>query len=915
MDIVKLLRINGESDEANGALIRDVGEEYPVFLESLTNTTYFPVLLESGYQFVGLPYNFKKDGTSIFELPVEDYVASEKELEQMYNGIGAPTSYEDLKKKMVAEEVTTIPMPPTKYTITTREEFIKYLEDIQSISLDDDFLPINYFVAPQARFNLAEYCSDSMSKYTQIMSARREMSLPKFIKLFNWLKQFGLTDNATSQDVLDAYFAWGLDGLNAPIIAKRRQQQPNILNGNNNTMVPSYRATHGFIDSAGNQLTPDNAPGVRWELPSNSPNYLNSVTQSIPVGDTKVQEYRCKVPTTVTILEGPNYNIYYNPDCLVLLLRMFLSLRVKSPVAETNLPLDLALPHNREELLKHCYMEALARELCSKRLLKVDVSSYKALYNCGANPYSALTYVATYDDMDKEVKNADSDTVMVTYRDIEDFINGGLVEEAAREYLQGILDGSINIDNIHLAKQTESSVNTDSAFSEIYALHHVMGVSLEDIHKRISNITEDAQALVFQNGGIKHTMDVTRLKYSMNGYLSDIQGYDLKNAEKCTAFIYVTNVAREVGSETARRHVGIEFFMVVRKPEVNKLIDKLAEKFEERVSYKLSDVNEQAKMRRLKNMFCLSRYFEIAMKGKITWPKGLGGDVEDVPFDMQRSFMATLQRKIENIVTFCSFTIQGTSSRDIGFNMYCTNAYVTPEYVIPRKGYTIHEVPFFALWYNYASTAPEIYAQLIDIGALPRNFQSWSTRYDAEMFKSRTFKEMVSDDTLTYYAKHATEEQRTWPTNLEFDCVTHPIEYMFQGIERPEKDKITLSMPRDGEPSVRIGAFKDITHDDLKDIMYPDTELEEPDQYIRQFAGFSAEAFEYCDDVISKIPFGDNCELVVNEGSQTVYVPKQSRTINFRQLTEVMKDYNIVHVYDRMYMFRSLDGKLWEVRI
>lgn len=915
MDIVKLLNINGESDRANGALINDAGEEYPVFLESLTNTVYFPILLESGYKLTGLPHNFKKDGMSIMELPVEEYTANDEELSRLYNGIGAPMSYEELKKHISEDEVATIPMPPVNYTITTREEFIKYLDDIKDISLDDDFMPINYFVAPQARFNLAEYNSDSMSKYTQLMSARREMSLSKFLRLFNWLKQFGLSDNASAQDVLDAYFAWGLDGLNAPIIAKRRQQQPNLLNGNNNTMVPSYRVTHGLIDSAGNQLTPDNAPGVRWELPSNSPNYLNSILEGVPVGDTVVQEYKCKVPTTVTILEGPNYNIYYNPDCLTFLLRMFLSLRVKSPVAATNLPLELALPHNRDALLKYCYMEALARELCDKRLQKNDVSSYKALTICGANPHSALTYVATYDDMDKEIKNPDADTLRVTFRDIDDFVNGGNVDEPVREYLQGIVDGVINIDSVHLAKQSESSVNTSSAFNEIYALHNVMGIPLKDIHTQINSITEDTPTCLFQSNNIKHTMNTSKLKYSMNGYLSDIQNYDLKNAEKCTAFIYVTNAAREVGSEKCRRHVGIEFFMVVRKKEVNALIDELAAKYDERVAYKISDAMSRAKLEKLKYMFCLSRYFEIAMKGHITWPANLGGDVEEIPFDTQRKYLSTMQRKIENIVTFCSFTIQGTTSKSIGFNLYCTNAYITPEYVIPRKGYTIHEVPFFALWYNYEYTNPDIYAQLVAIGALPKNFKSWSSRYESEQFKVRDLMSSVSTDTLTHYAMHASKEQADWPANLEFDCVMHPIEYMFPGLERQEKDKEVLAQPREGMPVVRLGAFKDLSYDDMKNIIYTDDVIEEEDQYIRQFIGFSAEAFEYCDDVIAKMPEGDNCELVVNESSRTVYVPKQNRTIDYRQLTEIMGDYNIVHVYDRMYMFRSLDGKLWEVRI
>ena len=101
----------------------------------------------------------------------------------------------------------------------------------------------------------------------------------------------------------------------------------------------------------------------------------------------------------------------------------------------------------------------------------------------------------------------------------------------------------------------------------------------------------------------------------------------------------------------------------------------------------------------------------------------------------------------------------------------------------------------------------------------------------------------------------------------------------------------------------------------MKDILYPDVLDSDDDQYIRMFRGFDAEAFNLCDDVLAKIPSGDGCELVVDVNRGSVYIPSQGRSINFRQLTEVMNDFNIVHVYDRIYLFKSQDGQLWEVKI
>lgn len=916
MEIVKLLRIPGQDSKPSAVLINDQGEEYPVFLESLTNTVYFNVLLESGYKFIGFPYQFKKDGMLLSDLPVEDYNPTDEEMEAMYNSIGAPMAYDELKAHISDEEVVGIETPPTHYTITTREDFIEYLDTIKDTYLVDDFMPINYFVAPAARFTSEEFLAEKNNKYVQTMNQRRQMSYPKFMKLFNWLKQFGLNDNASEMDVLDAYFAWGMDGISVPIISKRREQRPQALTGNPNAPVASYRWTQGFIDSNGNLLTPDNLSGIRWELPSQSPSYVQDVTQSLGVGDTVVQAFRCKIPTDVSVMEGSNYTLTYNADCAVIFLRVCTSISVESLVNAGTIPLRLAIPKNRQEFIDHCYMEALAKMLYKKRRCKVAVSSYKALTVCGANPYTALDYVATYDGAYRSsyTGKETEDMIRLDTDDIRTYLNGGTVDEPVKDYLDGIIYGTVNIDKLAIAKNSEASVNTTSVYNEIYALHYVFNIPLSEIYKKFEAITENDNFIVFEAKGLKHTMQVSQLKYSLNGYLSDIQNYDLTNAEKCTAFTYIVNVAREVGSEDYHRHVGIEFYMVLKRGRVNDLLDKLIQMYESAIDFNVSNAQEQAQLRKLKHMFALSRYFEAALNGTITMPDKLGGKVTQLTFDEQSTYAANLQKKIENLTAFCSYTVQSTSASTLSFNLYCTNAYVTPEYIVPRKGYKIHEASFLALWNDYSYSNPAVYAQLVGVGAIPQRFRSWSTRYEAEQFITRNIYEASSDDTLTKYAQKSVKEQNDWPKNLEFTCVEHPIEYLFPGVEHAERPEIQIA-PREGMPVVRIGGNREIEYEDMKFVIYPDTEEEEEDQYIRQFTGFSAEAFEICPDILSKIPAGNNCDLMVEANSESIYVTAQERYINFRQITEILNDYDIVHVYDRTYLFRSLDGKLWEVRI
>lgn len=912
MKIVKLLRVNGSS-EPNAALINDVDQEYPVFLESLHNAVYFNELLNSGYVLTGMPYAFVKDGVSIYQLPVEDFEPTEAQLGEMYNYIGASLPFDEIKSHIDDSVAITRDTPPTQYTITTRKEFLDYLDTISTISLEDDFKPLNYFVSPEARFSMKEYRAPEYARYVEIISRRRTMSLAKFHKLFAWLTKFGMSERAQPLDVIDAYFAWGIDGVDFPIIASHRENREAELSAGS-TATPCYRKTPGFIDSRGNIFTPSKEAGVRWDVPSSSPTYIQDVTSQIPVGDSAVCEFQCRIQQPITVLEGTQYNAYYSQDRLILLRVQYPTLRVVSPITLGNVSLELALPYKKQELRDYCFIDALAKMLYDKRRCRVQVSSYKALTICGTNPKTAMNYIATQDEMDKSSNDGESFTVM-DY-DIAAFLNGDQVGENASDYLNGILDGTINIDNIANAKEAESHVSTQSTFNEIYALHYVMGIPLMDIYEQFNDLTDSDTTLVFTNGDYKHTMAVAPLRMRINGYLSDIQNYDLKCAKDCTVFNYVINAAREVGVNECDRHVGIEFYMTVIKPQVKDILDKIAEFYVDKVTSSIADVREREQMLSLRHMFKLSRYYEIALNGTCTLPDKLGGEVIRVPYEQSQQLMKYVSRRIENITTYCSYTVGGSTSRDMTLDMYCVNAYVTPERVIPRKGYTIHEAAFYALWNDYSRTNPELHAQLVGTGVLPQGFQSWSSRYYTEQFVNRDMFNTADIDSLVYYNSNAVTEQQTFPAEYEFHNVPHPIEYLFPGIYgNLDEDLRKLPAPRDGAVVVRLGYTRELTIDDMKSYLYPEEVEEDPEQYLKEFQGLNAHGFVICEDIIDKMPVATLAQITVSSDKEFVYLPNEDRVVNFRDIPQYADEYGVVHLYDRLYLFLSSDGKLWEVRV
>ena len=616
------------------------------------------------------------------------------------------------------------------------------------------------------------------------------------------------------------------------------------------------------------------------------------------------------------------FNIQYSEELLVMQLQTYPSIMVESPVSVNSyIALNLALPNNREALVEHCTIDALARMLYDYRKPAIRVSSYDALKAVGCNPRTVLDYIVTKYDMSRETNVITEDSAPQIFDfDIDHYLAGEPVAEDVKAFLDDVVSGVFNIDEIAQGKQAEASVNTTNVFREIYALHNVMGIGLQEIYDKFRSITPDVKRITFSDGEIQHTMDVSPMIYSIVGYKHDLMHYDFDNAKNCTFFTYVTLVAREVGDERAKRHVGIEFYLVNKKfGPVRDVIAELKKMWEDKVAYMIPDVTKQASNMRLADMFALSRYFEIALNGTITWPNQLGGAVEPAMPSMIATCRKYLERKIESITTYCSFTANTASARALTFNAYCTNAYITPEYVIPRSDAPIREIPFYSAWYDWRNNSPEVWQQLVNANVIPADFQSWSSRYASEQFVQRDILSLDSPDSLLYYYNHAIEAVSSYPVDKDFISVTHPMEYMFPGLygdAEPYADCDDLQVPRQGDPVVRIGLCRNITKADYEDKLIPSESIAVKDSYIRPYRGFDASILIAVPDVFSKIPAQSENSLTVMERSESVYVSDTGEVMNFRRIVELdMQKYAISHIYDRTYLLRSTDGKLWELHI
>lgn len=921
MEIKKRLQ-TPDSKEVNAVLLNDEGEEYPVFLESLHNTIIFPMLIDSGYVLTSLPYGFSKNGLDFDMLPLEKFTPDSHTEELMYNSIGTKMEQTEITKHVQVSEAR-LPIPQTNYTIFTREDLITYLENTKLAQLDEDFMPLNYFVAPDARFTLDEWRDSANFEYVELISNRRKMSLKKFHNLVNALLKINLPANYTVMDVLDAYFAWGIDGLQFDAVNRRRESRAFRLVPNRNVNAPMYDKTFGFVDGSRNILVPENRRNVQWRLSNKDPKYLDAITNGLKPNDTVLVNFMAQTKQDVTILEGNTYNVRYSPDLLIIQLQTYPTLLVKSPVSSNQyLDLSLALPNNREALYEHCIIQALAKMLYDYRKPTVRISSYDALKVAGCNPRTVLDYIITKYDMSRDVKEKTEDAAPQIFDyDIDNYLSDPkTLTDEIRGFLDDVVEGIFNIDEVSAGKEIEASVNPEVVYGEIYALHYVMGIPFKEIYDQFRTIGEGVNELIFSNGKISHRVDVAPLRYSLSGYKRDVMSYDLQNSKDCTFFTYVTLIAREVGDERARRHVGIEFYLVNKKfAAVKDVLEELEKRYESKVYSMIPDVTLQAKQMRMVHMFALSRYFEIAFKGTITWPKAIGGEVEPATQERIDTCRRYLERKIENITAYCAFTARTENSKALTFNAYCTNAYITPEYVIPRSDTaSIREIPFYAAWFDWKSVQPQTWQAMVSAGIVNADFIPWENRYISEQFVQRAMTAMDSTDSLMYYYEQSNDELKAYPNDKDFISVTHPIEYMFPGLQGEERlnDMDNLPAPREGDPVVRLGITHDLKKADYVDKLLPTETVSVKDSYIRPFSGFDAMTLMTVENVFDMIPSLSDNSLTVMERSETIFAPDTGSVMHFSRITELdAAKYGIVHICDRNYMFRSTDGKLWEVRI
>ena len=840
MEIRKLYKANGAA-EANAVLLFDSGEEYPVFLQSLHNTILFYEMLNSGYVLAGLPYDFVKDGVSIMSLPVEEVTFDDNTMQLMYDSIGTKVDQQELLSHVDTNIARGVPIPPTRYTIHTREEFEKYLALYEKMQPEDDFMPINYFVAPEARFSPTEYISPSNGPKVQIISRRRTMSITKFQKLVKWLEGFGLSPNATFLDVLEAYFAWGIDGMNETIITKSRQPYPYFFNLNSayashsNLLTPLTRGTLGLVNTSGMWKAPINERGLNWTTATDNPKDFMDRCSRIPVGQSEVLKLKAPATQELVVFEGTSIKIQFSRDNLVFAREIFPTIQVQAihSVSEYIDP-ELALPRNKELMYEESMMRALAKTVYMLRHETFFVSSFDLLRAMGASTYSAIQAILQKNqmldfDMDfsaatKRLKSIDelggkmldADSLgtgadaldRVEYDSAKSWLDGkrdpeGTFGAACDEVIRNIVNGDINTDGLADAIFFSGRNTQESIYEEIFVIHKVLGFSLEDIYNRIVNMDPKNRMIEFTGEGFTYTLNCAPSTAIEMAARRDMARYRTEQAEHAIMFYFVKTVAREVTVRNEdgsipdyARPIGVEYLYVYPQKKNKELVESILRGIEEELMKAVANTPGISRERYkefnvLKREFAMQRWFSIFFNkdGHYNLPKSLGGGV--LSGNQWRSDIVRLTEDgIDSVVTLSKYAMFNHTTRGDGtpdhFRIYCANAFVGEDFVCPYPEQYVREVPFHAIWLNFDQ---ERRNELISKRVIYATDIPWSIKHAhyswacyATKQKKDDFTVMDDPDSLYAYFNTANKEITEWPTTLEFKTTTHPVYAKYPGM-------------------------------------------------------------------------------------------------------------------------------------
>lgn len=891
MDIKRLLTRGGQPFAAE---VVDGTETYKVFLEALGSTVILPELIKSGWQLVALPLKLVKNGIPLEKLPKMEYSPSIEEEQDMYDMLHDEMPMDERKKLISRDNVQTVELSEGVYTIQTREEFLSYLEQTDKIHLAEDFLPINYFVHPTALFTWAEYKDPDNREWVAKLERRRHLTLAQFDNFRAWAVQHGLKSDYTAMDLTSFYFQWGICGLNAQVLsrhtvdsASRRELRAGIGDARK-----LYTYDYGLIDRYQREYR---KPGTERYKPVDSQEAvrISTLLQGKEVTPIRLQQVAIE---QVEEWETPEGSICFNPRYLLVGGTSYAPLSAQGK--HGTIAPHFWNPSSEPAMNEDMYLHALAEEFIDRRLVRCDVSSYRALCESGCSPLSALLYMRDVMGLENVDPANLEELVPISTADIINYLKGEQVADGVRETLEDMRLGATNIDAVQGGIRSDSSQTADKIYAMFYCAHHIFHIPLEDIYKKVVEFDGHTE-VTFTDG--EHVLRVPSapIDLAYKGFLSDKADYRREAVESANCYLWVDRVAREMGPADASRHVGVLCYYASNTGRTSSHIAGLMEVFQAKVKEKVTDPRAQEAMNKYAKLFAVNAFFTGAMQGFYQFPEELDKDVVFLSSEERAAYRDCITGPcVEDTVSIADEAIYPGYPRE--WKWYCVNAVVQPTKVTPRFGFTVRETNLLAVWYNL--TSHPRYREFVKRRLLDPGDTCWSTLSATNPLFRQGRNPALG---LSNYVEQAQQALEDYDHARKFTGVPHLLETAYPTLA-PDDNESYAPAGLNEQYVFQLGEAHVLRHQKEEE---PVRITEHPP--IHKFLGLSAEDFFYT---------GGEFTLPVRVGKKPISVLGDLfvdghviRPADVEKLDSTQ--YPVSHLCGRRYLVCDVVGDYWVVEV
>jgi hypothetical protein len=748
-------------------------------------------------------------------------------------------------------------------------------------------------VHPTALFTLEEFKAPINNKYVQLLNNRRQLSLVQFENFRKWALDNGLKPDFTELEFVSFYFQWGICGLNTTILTKKIKEYRIRLDVFANDV--DVQCTGFWLIDRFQQTYP--TPGTEMYTLVN-PKEAASISRRLKGDEVAVVKVARDDVELVEEWQTTDTNIRFSTGFLLIGEMYLNSLYPRGKFG--NLYPKYWNSAAEEEMHTDMFLWAIATEFIDKRRVRVDVSSYRALCECGCSPLAALLYISNaYNEYTAEPL-AIGQSKKITPEVIIKYLRGEEVDEHIQTLLEDIMEGVTNTDEVEKGLAADSSQSADKVYTMLYCAHHILKIPVKEIYSAVAKF-DGSSALSFTDG--THTLKVPshKIDAALTAFNFDKLSYQVAQAKEATSFMYVDLIARELGPTGGDRHVGVRCYTATRSAAISTVLHNIQQVFKEKIEEKIFDPDRQEQWQMVVPCFAVGAFFQGAIYGYYTFPKEITKEVVRLDPDTKLSWRKLFNQghSVGDTVSISDNILYFGTTK---WRWYCANAIIQPCRVVPRRNWYIHETALRAAWYGGADPNSDMDKSLRERELIWPDQYPWETlNRTSPVFTTLGDHELG----LVGYMREAEQYLADYDRTKKFIGVPHLLEMQYPLLTTEEE---VLPVGQDERYEFQSGRGRTIGYVENSPVI---NEQEHPPIY--PFMGMTAEDFFHTNgDIV--LPGYKMGKLISVMNGNSLYVDgKLIQPADIEHLTA--DEYPVGFICGRKYLVCDVKGDLWVVEV